>query len=374
MRNIILALILSTVLSPVAKAQQVTFFSPEFEQGIREYLELDEEAVIQQSQLETITELSLSGRGISDISDVVYLPNLQTLDLSSNNISDLSPLLVLEKLRTLNLSDNGLEQVDILRFVRTDLLTVFLAHNRISDFTNFYEPTQCLLTFYGVDNQMTDNTNNMKVAQLYVSTDANGKSVVVYQGVADSDSQLVYETGNTLAQMDGETHQTPIAANNMSVKRVLLTNGTQEEATYVVPVSFHPTDVGETVTIPTGLPEEYHIGFVSAEYGTVVAKGTNLVYTAPAELAPDILSFSYYQGTKLRGYGHLIAGLQIGDADANGQVTITDAASIANKIMGHPSQNFNQRAADVNRDNVISVADAVGVVNIIKKNANASAQ
>ncbi len=55
----------------------------------------------------------------------------------------------------------------------------------------------------------------------------------------------------------------------------------------------------------------------------------------------------------------------IGDANGDGEVTITDAVSVVNYILGNPSAGFNFDAADVNGDGNISITDAVGVVNII---------
>ena len=54
-----------------------------------------------------------------------------------------------------------------------------------------------------------------------------------------------------------------------------------------------------------------------------------------------------------------------GDANGDGNVTISDVVAIVNKILGNPSENFKEAAADVNGDGEITIADAVGVMNII---------
>ena len=54
-----------------------------------------------------------------------------------------------------------------------------------------------------------------------------------------------------------------------------------------------------------------------------------------------------------------------GDANGDGNVTISDVVAIVNKILGNPSENFKEAAADVDGDGQITIADAVGVVNII---------
>ena len=60
-----------------------------------------------------------------------------------------------------------------------------------------------------------------------------------------------------------------------------------------------------------------------------------------------------------------------GDANGDGQVTITDAVAIVNYILGNASADFNPEAANVNGDYDdegkpnITITDAVAVVNII---------
>ena len=54
-----------------------------------------------------------------------------------------------------------------------------------------------------------------------------------------------------------------------------------------------------------------------------------------------------------------------GDANGDGNVTISDVVAIVNKILGNPSENFKEAAADVDGDGQITITDAVGVMNII---------
>ena len=56
-----------------------------------------------------------------------------------------------------------------------------------------------------------------------------------------------------------------------------------------------------------------------------------------------------------------------GDANGDGKVTITDAVSVVNKILGNPVNGFDFEMADVNKDNAITITDAVGILNIILK-------
>lgn len=54
-----------------------------------------------------------------------------------------------------------------------------------------------------------------------------------------------------------------------------------------------------------------------------------------------------------------------GDANADGQVNVTDIVATVNKIMGNDDPLFNMAAADVNGDGEINVTDIVMMVSII---------
>ena len=55
----------------------------------------------------------------------------------------------------------------------------------------------------------------------------------------------------------------------------------------------------------------------------------------------------------------------LGDVSGNGQIDIGDAVSIVNYIVGKPSQNFYDAAADTNKNGQIDIGDAVTIVNLI---------
>ena len=57
--------------------------------------------------------------------------------------------------------------------------------------------------------------------------------------------------------------------------------------------------------------------------------------------------------------------LRLGDANSDGIVTISDAVAIVNYILGNPSARFSKSAADVNVDGDVTISDAVGVVNMV---------
>lgn len=56
---------------------------------------------------------------------------------------------------------------------------------------------------------------------------------------------------------------------------------------------------------------------------------------------------------------------QVGDANRDGAVDVADIIAVANKILGQPSAQFDEIAANVNGDSSIDVADIIGIANII---------
>jgi hypothetical protein len=54
-----------------------------------------------------------------------------------------------------------------------------------------------------------------------------------------------------------------------------------------------------------------------------------------------------------------------GDVNKSGDISITDAEGVVNKILGTPAPNFDLDAGDVNGDDDITITDAVDIVNII---------
>lgn len=54
-----------------------------------------------------------------------------------------------------------------------------------------------------------------------------------------------------------------------------------------------------------------------------------------------------------------------GDVNSDGRIDKLDAQEMANYIMGHPSELFNLKAADVNGDDHVNMADIVVIINMI---------
>ena len=64
MRKYIITIMIFCLAALQSAAQEVTFFSAEVEAGVRQHLHIAESAAISMAQLDTITQLDLSHRGI----------------------------------------------------------------------------------------------------------------------------------------------------------------------------------------------------------------------------------------------------------------------------------------------------------------------
>ncbi len=90
-----------------AGSDAVEFADDGLEAAVREAVG-EEAEFVTPAQLERMTELDASERGIERLDGIEQLPNLAVLDLRGNLVEDLSPLSQLERLRVLNLRENGI--------------------------------------------------------------------------------------------------------------------------------------------------------------------------------------------------------------------------------------------------------------------------
>ena len=110
----------------------VTFSNLDLANGVRQALSLPAGADIPKAQLATLTELSVPGAGIANLTGLEHATQLEVLDLSDNQIDDLSPLTGLINLTELDLSDNEITDVSPLTGL-TRLRNLHLNNNLIKD-------------------------------------------------------------------------------------------------------------------------------------------------------------------------------------------------------------------------------------------------
>ena len=364
-------IILLAALTVTASAQTVTFFSPEFEWGVKQHLGLEDNDEVLQSQMDTITSIDLSGLGITDLRDVVYLPMVKELDLSRNGISNTFPLTVLDSLQLLNLCGNGLESINPLVFCNADKMTVLVANNYISDFSFLFSPTHCQFTLMGTGLQQDKNALYFDLYHMYCDVNSRGQVVVVYRGYTNAEGAAVLGCNgkHTTAQLDGASHTVTVPGWPSTPSMVTLNVGELGDTTWVLPPVTQHIAAGAHVDIATGLPEGYRIGMANALYGTLDVDGTDLVYDAPADLEMDTIYVSYYEGWKLRGFTeyHMLneALIMSGDVDGNGKVTIDDVTALINYLLSGNAGGTNLANADCYPDGKINIDDLTTLINYL---------
>ena len=364
-------IILLATLAVTASAQKVTFFSPEFELGVKVHLGLEENDEVLQSRMDTITSIDLSGLGITDLRDVVYLSKVKELDLSNNGITNIFPLTVLDSLQLLNLSSNGLESVNPLVFCSAEKMTVMVANNYISDFSFLFSPTHCQFTLMGMGLQQDKNALYLDMYHLYCDVNERGQAVVAYRGYTNAEGAAVIGCNgkHVGAVLDGAGHTVNVPGWPQGPAMVTLSVGELGDTTWVLPPVTRRIAAGAVVPIETGLPEGYRIGMANALHGTVTVSGTDLSYTAPGDLDSDTLYVSYYEGWQLRGFTEYrmlnAANIMVGDVDGNGRVTIDDITTLITYLLTGETEGLALANADCYPDGRVSIDDVVSLISYL---------
>ena len=139
MNKILLGLVLVLVLlvslpgeaSMEQAALEVTFQDEQLEQAIKQILKKDNNEAVLVKNMESLTMLDLSKRGIKSIEGLQYASNLTHLDLSNNEIDDIIPLKPLTKIHELDISRNQIASIQALSAM-TDMGMLIVNRNQIS--------------------------------------------------------------------------------------------------------------------------------------------------------------------------------------------------------------------------------------------------
>ena len=144
------------VVSASFEAEDPVFFTdPNLEAAIREALDVFERPIYP-SDLEGLTYLDASVRGISDLTGLEHCTDLTDLSLSYNQIDDVSPLVGLINLTRLWLEGNQIIDVSPLANLTT-LTELFLGRNQISDISALADLTNLTFLHLGKGrNQISD--------------------------------------------------------------------------------------------------------------------------------------------------------------------------------------------------------------------------
>lgn len=287
--------------------QQPTFVSHEMEAGVRLHLGIDDTAPLTAEQLASITSIDLSSMGITDISDIAYMPNLESLNLRDNGIRDITPLLVLESLRDVDLSYNDLSSIFALSFSRSEEMKVDVAFNHIGSFSCFSTFTPCRFTIKGAGLQQQPNTPYFLVRYLY-SDGTEEEPKLLYRVDATTTDQVLLQIdgGGDVVVTDNELHTLPLPEATGGARCATITDGIHVDSTYVVPRRSVHVDPNGQVSVATGLPECYEINYSTETMGTATIDGTTLSYTAPEDFDFEEVIYSFYWGGKFKGISKVI--------------------------------------------------------------------
>ena len=359
------------------QGQEVTFISSAVEEGIRQHLQINEGEYISFAQLDTITSIDLSKRNITDIHDLLLLPNLRNLDLSNNMVENLHPLTMLDSLECVDLSFNKLKTINELAFSNSKKMTVNVAFNYIGDFVFFGLMTPCNFVLEGTTFQMREDAPYFDVWKLYC--DATVSPAVIHAAVRTNMSepaQLLCEESEMAVSTNATGFSQTLQNEPMETVPVYLNNGVWGDSTYYVPQATHDVQPNQTLTIATSLPDNYAIRVcLSPKQGTLEVDGTNLVYTASDSFVSDDIVFAYYWGPFLKGFSqyHLGNGtIVLGDVNGDGDVSLIDILMCVDYILDKTPEGFIFANADMDNNGEISLADILAIVDIILNQTSAS--
>ena len=313
MRNYIIIIVACLLSVMNVEGQGLNFKSPAVEGAVRRHLNISEGAALSFSQLDTITFLDLSHREVTDIQDVLLLPNLRVLDLSDNMVNDLHPIAMLDSLEYVDLSYNNLKDINDLFFSTARKLTVNVSFNYIKDFSLFCSLSSCSFTLDGTGLQLDEDAPYFDVYQFYADINKKGKPVVFYRGYANMNAKTYVKCNGAqrAATMDGDTYEATVPGSPIGASKVCLANSKIGDTIWVMPPLTYNVNNGERLIIQTGLPDKYQIGFISALHGTTSqadSGGTpwiDIEYNAPETVTNDTIYLSYYEGNQIRGFSQV---------------------------------------------------------------------
>ncbi len=377
MKKITIAIIVCCFFT-TAWGQEVKFHSSAVENGIRSHLQIGNGANITLEQLDTITRLDLSGMGVSDIRDINMMPNLKWLDLSNNEVEEVYPLILLDSLEWIDLSFNVIENIDPLSCSKAKAITIDVTGNYIRDFSLFASFLPCSFTFEGAGMQETRNPPYFSIDELYCNSSEG--DAVVYGRVSTNTSNsaiLSYLSNENVVPTDGNMFSRVISPDTDETFPIMIINDTICESTYYVHPSEVTLEASQTVTVETGLPDNYSISLCNpAQQGSISVEGSQIVYTASGSFQKDEITFSYSVGTSLKGFSKVKflsdGSVLLGDANGDGSVSVADVLITVDYVLGNNPTGFVFANANVSGDNDVTLADITGIVDIVLNQTSAS--
>ncbi len=285
---------------------QIQFKSSAFETGIRRHLNVNETAILATTSMDTIRKIDLSGLGIRDVNDVIYLGKVRELNLSNNQLRDLSPLLSLPHLQILNVAGNNIKNISTFAFSDKRHFKLIVSDNNITDF-NFLNPA----TFSNVvtvgDQRQNGAAPTYLMNNLFTLTQPNGQAVVKYN-IWDSTNDcspftIDYGDGNTATnlQCDSYTNTQHYSYADAGFKTLKITRADKIlESHFIAPYDFQ-VNIGEAYPLNLNLPPAVHLISLqnNDSSGTATIQDNEITYL-PLTVGDDIIKIAYHYGDSNR--------------------------------------------------------------------------
>ncbi|WP_136605631.1 leucine-rich repeat domain-containing protein [Paenibacillus dokdonensis] len=127
----VLSLVLPGQALMEAFSQEPVIKDGNLEQAIHSWLGKKDDEPLTKADLESLTAVSLSGKGIKDLQGLEYAVNITELNLDNNEITDLTPLKKLSKIRDLSLKANQISSIEELSALK-EMKYLEVSWNQIS--------------------------------------------------------------------------------------------------------------------------------------------------------------------------------------------------------------------------------------------------
>ena len=301
---------------------------------LREKVALPEGVPLRKDQMRLLSNLSIDGLKISDLTGLEHAVFLQRLDANGNEITDLQPLANLVHLNNLTLNGNQISDISPLANL-LDLMWLNLNMNKISDIT----PLKHLTKLQRLDaggNEITDLQPLVNLVHL--------NNITLYGNQISDISPLV--NLKNLAWLNLSENQirdiTPLK-DLTKLKKLSIADNLVEDITIVENLE-NLLELRVNSNLITDISPILNLPALEA----LNIKGNPVKNIAPL-FALDLVEFEYDEAQ--------LETEPSADVNGDGEVNILDLVIVANA--------FGEAAPDLNGDGVVNIQDLVIVANAL---------
>ena len=260
--------------------------------------------------------------------------------------------------KNLTFKADGQEFIAYNQFKLADDIISALVTDKAYDILGFagcYKNTQYIYPMMFAEMSANDNNNVLHIYNM----EANRQGTIILPiELANEDAITAFQF--ELVLPDGVTIEDAVLTlrkSNQTLSYSKLGNGNYQLVAFSSDSRAFSGNSGELVNVQLKVGDTVAAGDYTIEVKNIELTTTDEKACNPADCFATLT----------------VSDVQLGDANGDGKISITDAVAVVNKLLGRPSSNFREEAADVNGDGKISITDAVAIVNIVlgKRSANA---